>query len=131
MRVSLIKSRVQNEVCPLIEHVNGVAVCRDVHDSSWESTFFATQDQQEDEEVSEDEGEDEQENSADNEPLMKAFMEVNDLLYRGHTALLGTHEGSNSYRVYSRQCPVFSLQPPGRPPSIPGSAMQTSDHYFH
>ena len=92
-----------------------LAVCRDVHDSSWESTFFATLDQQEDEEVSEDKGGDEQENTVDTEPPMKvkSYKEANELL-EGIQHFLDAKDtlrknSCDSYRVYSRQINVSSF----------------------
>ena len=57
------KTMSENTACPLEEYVNGdedLAVCRDIDDNSWESTFFATLGQKPDKEASEDGG-DEQE----------------------------------------------------------------------
>ena len=75
----------KNEACPLEECVNGdedLAVCRDVDDSSWESTFFATLGQ-EPEEASEDEQE--------------HFFGVQ-----------GAYKGGNNCRICSRQGVRFS-----------------------
>ena len=78
------KTMSENEACLLEEYVNGdkdLAVCRDIDDSSWESTFFATLSQEPDEKASEDGG-DEQDNAVDEDPPMKVntYKEANELL---------------------------------------------------
>ena len=63
----IAKTMSENNACPLEEYVNGdenLAVCRDMNDSSWEGTFFATLGQEQD--IEESEGEvDEQDNTVD------------------------------------------------------------------
>ena len=79
------KTMTENEACPFEEYVNGdedLAVCKDVDDSNWEGSFFATSGQEEDKEASEDEGGDEQESALDDEPpiKVKSYKEPNQLL---------------------------------------------------
>ena len=60
-----------HEACPLQEYINGdedLAVCSNINDHSWESTFFKNLGQ-EDEEVSDNEEQEEQEDMDDNPPL--------------------------------------------------------------
>ena len=72
-----------HEACPLEEYINGdedLAVCRDINDNSWESTFFKNLGQ-EDEEVSDNEEQEEQEDMDDNPPpKVKTYMEANEFL---------------------------------------------------
>ena len=72
-----------HEACPLEEYINGdedLAVCRDINDNSWESTFFKNLGQ-EDEEVSDNEEQEEQEDMDDNPPpKVKTYKEANEFL---------------------------------------------------
>ena len=77
------KTMSSHEACPLEEYINGdedLAVCRDINDNSWESTFFKNLGQ-EDEEVSDNEEQEEQEDMDDNPPpKVKTYKEANEFL---------------------------------------------------
>ena len=83
-----VKTKLVHSLSSYVNDDEDLAVCRDVHDSSWESTFFATLDQQEDKEIQVDEVRDvEQENAVDNESPMKvkSYKDANELLEGVHT----------------------------------------------